>query len=536
MKQNLLSMVRLFMICTLFFATHQSVSAQTIPADLMNNCSQWKITKPDGSEQKPLCQYPNQDYYYVNNTDDAIVFKVEINGSNGSTANSSYIRSELRERIPDGSLDVYWTTAGQHVIYVEQAITHLPTYKNHLVATQIHGNKDDGIDDSMVLRFEGEHLFLSFNGGKLRSDLTIKNDYQLGTKHEVIFEVIDGKHYCYYSEDGNLKASYDAGTASTYLVKDVSNGTDYVMDLSYNQTYFKVGNYTQSNVLKEEEYANKQGQTYDPNALNYGEVEVYNFSVIHDGVVDGGNVGGVDPPAPGTTTPAANEITILDAIGVGTETGKNYVGSPYAFDDVVTSDYYWAADASIGEASITFDLGCNRDLTEIGIHFLKADIRTTNFDVAVSDDHGVTFTNVITNQDSYATGYTVDDEQKFDLTGTNGRFVKIIGHGNSANSGWTSISEVHIYGENGSCSTLGVNDLNDDSASVSLYPNPASHTVHLSDLKPFNTLEIYNVMGKLISKQTLTQTPIDVTQLKSGLYIFKLSGENHAVNKRVIVK
>ncbi|WP_084399630.1 polysaccharide lyase family 7 protein [Pseudotamlana agarivorans] len=536
MKLNLLKIMRLFTICMMFFAFNPVLTAQTIPADLMNNCSQWKITKPDGSEQKPLCQYPEQDYYFLNTAKDAIVFRVEINGSNGSTANSNYIRSELRERLPDGSLDVYWTTAGQHVIYVEQAITHLPTYKNHLVATQIHGNKDDGIDDAMVLRLEGQHLFLSFNGGKLRPDFTIKTNYQIGTKHEVIFEVIDGKHYCYYSEDGNLKASYDAGTASQYLVKDIANGTDYVMDLNYNQTYFKVGNYTQSNVSREEEYANKAGLTYDPNALNYGEVEVYNFSVIHDGVVDGGSEGGVDPPAPGTTPPAEDEITILDAIGVGTETGKNNVGSPYAFDDVVTADFYWAADASVGEASITFDLGCNRDLTEIGIHFLKADARTTKFDVAVSNDEGATYTNVITAQDSYATGYTVDDEQKFDLTGSNGRYVKIIGHGNSANSGWTSIAEVHIYGENGSCSTLSTGDVHANNNALSIYPNPASNVINIANAKDFETVEIYNLVGKLVSKQAIPGNSMDISNLKSGLYIFKFSGKNNTVNKRVIKK
>ena len=83
------------------------------------------------------------------------------------------------------------------MIYVKQAITHLPINKPELVATQIHGNKDEGIDDSMVLRLEDSHLFLSFNGGKLRDNVTITTNYTLGTVHEVIFIVVDGKHYCY---------------------------------------------------------------------------------------------------------------------------------------------------------------------------------------------------------------------------------------------------------------------------------------------------------------------------------------------------
>ena len=240
------------------------------PSDLMRNYAQWKITYPDGVEDKTLLEEQNE-YFYINNEGNGIVFYAPVRSNNGTTKNSHYIRSELRERTSDGKSDIYWTTSGTHVAYSKQAITHLPTVKNHLVATQIHGNKDDGIDDAMVLRLEGEHLFLSFNGGKLRTDVTVKDDYVLGTVHELIFEVIDDKHYVYYSEDGKLNAAYTANNADKYLVKDGSK--DYVMDLNYDQSYFKIGNYTQSNADKE------GGETDEPD--NYGEVVVYDFWVEH---------------------------------------------------------------------------------------------------------------------------------------------------------------------------------------------------------------------------------------------------------------
>ncbi|WP_304439089.1 polysaccharide lyase family 7 protein [Microbulbifer sp. Q7] len=242
-----------------------------VPSDLMDNCNQWKITYPDGVEDKTLCGESNNEYFYVNAEGDGMVFYAPIRSDNGTTPNSSYIRSELREREPDGSVDVYWTTTGQHTVYVNQAITHLPMVKNHLVATQIHGNKSAGIDDALVLRLEGSHLFLSFNGGKLRSDVTIKEDYVLGTRHEVMFEVIDGKHYVYYTEDGNLANAYAAGNADQYLVRDGSN--DYVMDRDYGEAYFKIGNYTQSNADREGEFADHPD--------NYGEVVVYDFWIDH---------------------------------------------------------------------------------------------------------------------------------------------------------------------------------------------------------------------------------------------------------------
>ena len=241
------------------------------PSDLMDNYNQWKITYPDGVEDKTLYQESNE-YFKVNGDKNGIKFYVPIRSDNGSTKNSDYIRSELREREEDGKSDIYWTTNGKHVVYVQQAITHLPIVKSHLVATQIHGNKDDGIDDAMVLRLEDKHLFLSFNGGELRDDVTIKTNYALGTVHEVIFEVINGKHYVYYSENGGLESAYKSGNADSYLVKDGSK--DYVMDKDYDESYFKIGNYTQSN-------ADKEG-SYTDDSSNYGEVVVYDFWVDHE--------------------------------------------------------------------------------------------------------------------------------------------------------------------------------------------------------------------------------------------------------------
>ncbi|WP_305852409.1 polysaccharide lyase family 7 protein [Lutibacter sp. A64] len=278
MKKWLQNKILTTFFCVIAIVFTIPIMAQKVPSDLMDNCKQWKITYPTGEEDKTLCGEANNEFFYVNDAGDAIVFRTPIRSDNGTTPKSDNIRSELREREPDGSVDVYWTTEGSHLIYVKQAITHLPINKRKLVATQIHGNKEDGIDDSMVLRLEGTHLFLSFNGGKLRDNVTISTNYTLGTVHEVIFNVINGKHYCYYSEDGNLLNAYNNGNVDQYLVK--VDGNDYVMDLNYDQSYFKVGNYTQSNAVEE-------GSDTD-NPENYGEVLVYDFFVKHGDVAVSG--------------------------------------------------------------------------------------------------------------------------------------------------------------------------------------------------------------------------------------------------------
>ncbi|CAM2996608.1 polysaccharide lyase family 7 protein [Vibrio rarus] len=241
------------------------------PSDVMSNYKQWKITFPNGKEDKQLYHVTNE-FFHVNDQGNGIVFKAPIRSNNGTTPHTHNIRSELRERTVDGSSDIFWTTKGTHAVYSKQAITHLPIVKNELVATQIHGDKSSGIDDAMVMRLEGQHLFLSFNGGKLHHDVTIENNYKLGTEQEVIFKVVNGKHYVYYSEDGNLQQAYENGNADQYLVKDGAN--DYVMDRSYKDAYFKIGNYTQSNAKAEGDYTD--------NPQDYGEVVVYDFWVSHD--------------------------------------------------------------------------------------------------------------------------------------------------------------------------------------------------------------------------------------------------------------
>lgn len=242
----------------------------------IGQCMQWKITYPDGSEERDLCQTidrDKQEFYHINPTKDGLVFRVPIRSNNGTTPNSKNVRSELRELTQEGDQRMFWTTQGNHVIYVRQAITHLTIKKPHIVATQIHGNKKEGIDDAMVLRLDDDHLYLNFNGGKLRDSITVRTGYELGTVHEVIFQVVDGKHYCYYSEDGHLKEAFINSAAGEYLVRDEGNAV--LMDLHYGDTYFKAGNYTQSNKDKEGD------ATDDPN--NYSEVVIYDLIVDHEG-------------------------------------------------------------------------------------------------------------------------------------------------------------------------------------------------------------------------------------------------------------
>ncbi|APY12281.1 hypothetical protein BWZ22_14075 [Seonamhaeicola sp. S2-3] len=554
--------------------------AQLVPSDLMDNCNQWKITYPTGVEDKTLCGEPNNEFFYVNTTGDAIVFKAPIRSDNGTTPNSSNIRSELRERVSDGSADIYWTTEGTHMVYVKQAITHLPINKPHLVATQIHGNKDDGIDDAMVLRLENSHLFLSFNGGDLRSDVTIKTNYTLGTVHEVIFLIKNGKHYCYYSEDGNLLNAYNNNNANSYLVTDGAN--DYVLDLNYDDSYFKIGNYTQSNPVEEGD------DTGDPN--NYGEVLVYDFFVNHDDI----SVSGVSLSPKNIDLLVGNTQQLSASINPATATnlGVSYhsnnssvasvnsnglvtgIAEGSAIITVTTDDGSYTDTSVVNVIAVATspNLALNKPITGTGVHddvhevanlvdgstntrwsvsgFPQTAIidlgaiytvgrtelvcyndRDYQFTVSISNTEDGTYTQIVDRSDNTTPGSSTNPIIDT-FAGIDGRFVKITILGAETYTGtWSSLMEFRVF----ETESLSINEINNTSE-IKLWPNPATNQVNIRFNNNFHTLKVYNYVGKLVVNQSINSNLVDTSNLNPGLYIFQLSGNNSTITKTIIIK
>ncbi|CDF79083.1 alginate lyase (PL7) [Formosa agariphila KMM 3901] len=580
---NYKTLLQFFTAFIILFNLNNPLWAQKIPSDLMDNCLQWKITYPTGQEEKQLCDEPNNEYFFVNETEDAIVFRTPIRLDNGTTPNSDNIRSELREREADGSVDIYWTTEGSHMLYVEQAITHLPINKPELVASQIHGNKEAGIDDSMVMRLEESHLFLSFNGGKLRKNITIKEDYVLGTKHEVIFLVVNGKHYCYYAEDGKLLEAYNNNDASQYLIRDIENDNDYVMDLNYEDSYFKVGNYTQSN-SKEEGYDVN-------NPENYGEVLVYDFTVVHDEVLVSGvtltpshvnlSIGGpfqltktitpanatnksVTYTSSNTAVVEVNENGVLTGIAEGSATVTattveggftdtitvdvvgNPVGDNLALNKPVTGTGTHDADNVVenlvdGSTSTRWSVSGfpQTAIIDLGQQYSlhRSEVvcytdRAYQYSIAVSDTENGTYTEIVDRTENVTPGDAANPIVDL-FSAVDGRFIKLTVTGAAVYDGpWVSLSEFRIYGE----SSLSIDDNTSDVTNITLSPNPTSDIVNISGAEMYNTLQVYDQLGKLVMQRTITDGAINISHLSSGLYIFRLSGASQSINKRVIKK
>ena len=85
-------------------------------------------------------------------------------------------------------------------------------------------------------------------------------------------------------------------------------------------------------------------------------------------------------------------------------------------------------------------------------------------------------------------------------------------------------------------SSLSIADENQ--VSLNLYPNPTSDFVSISGLtNDVVELEIYDTLGKKVLDKTIesNQNKIDVSQLKPGLYLFKLSESDNLTLKRIMI-
>ena len=92
------------------------------------------------------------------------------------------------------------------------------------------------------------------------------------------------------------------------------------------------------------------------------------------------------------------------------------------------------------------------------------------------------------------------------------------------------VDYVRVYQE----ASLSVNDLNLDS-SLSVYPNPASGTIHITAKVALSRLALYDVYGKLILKKENNTKSLDVSRLNSGIYFLEVYSNTEKVVRKVIV-
>ncbi|MBI4098369.1 MAG: polysaccharide lyase family 7 protein [Candidatus Levybacteria bacterium] len=240
----------LIVISVASFLQSKSSAATVYPSQIIN-LTNWKLTLPIGKNEKPieikqpdLAKFEIDPWFVATLNGNGVRFRSPVNGM--TTKGSNYPRSELREMTGSGVSNASWnSTSGVHSMFLDEAITALPSKKKHIVAGQIHDAKSDVI----VIRLQDRSLFINVDGENVK---TLDSNYILGKRFSVKFVVKNGQTAVFYN-----------GSSSPV----------YTLNKEYSGAYFKAGAYTQSNCSKEE--------SLKCTDTNYGEVIIFKLTVTH---------------------------------------------------------------------------------------------------------------------------------------------------------------------------------------------------------------------------------------------------------------
>ena len=165
--------------------------------------------------------------------------------------------------------------------------------------------------------------------------------------------------------------------------------------------------------------------------------ESFGQEVLWDAVKRTVHIGNIAFPA---SHGMLNELDISKAIQSGDDGAGAIIDN--VFDNDYTTKWGVAYDEQNPEGAYgIFDLGMVKSIKSIHIAFTSGNIRAYNVDFYVSQN-GVDYTPVLLNHKS--SGTTTDLEEI--LLNTKGRYLKIVGKGNSVNK-WMNIQEVAIVSE-----------------------------------------------------------------------------------------
>ncbi len=78
-----------------------------------------------------------------------------------------------------------------------------------------------------------------------------------------------------------------------------------------------------------------------------------------------------------------------------------------------------------------------------------------------------------------------------------------------------------------------VNDVDNASSALSVYPNPTSDYVYVSYAEEGDDVEVYSWNGMLLGVQKYSdRTGVSLKSFPTGLYIVRLNGQSYKINKK----
>jgi len=228
--------------------------------------------------------------------------------------------------------------------------------------------------------------------------------------------------------------------------------------------------------------------------------------------------------------PVEETLTIINAVGNGTEQGNAAISDANLYDDDDTTR--WAAFGDDGSKYLTLELDCAHEIDKVKILFYNSLVRSSSFQISTSYD-GINYTDATDVLESFK----ANRAQSFDLPNKPlAKFIRITAYGNSVN-GWNSYYEIDVFGnaECGTSNTLSNNKIINQEP-IAIAPNPTTSSVEITNQENAN-LFIYDITGKLLDNTFISSNKFlfDLSTYPNGMYLFKLVS-NKQIKTKIIVK
>ena len=91
------------------------------------------------------------------------------------------------------------------------------------------------------------------------------------------------------------------------------------------------------------------------------------------------------------------------------------------------------------------------------------------------------------------------------------------------------VDYVRVYQSN----PLSVGDIH--KSDIKVFPNPANSIININSKVLVDRVEVYDILGKLMFSESKNTKNLDVSSLKSGLYILNIYSESYKIVKKIVV-
>ena len=179
-------------------------------------------------------------------------------------------------------------------------------------------------------------------------------------------------------------------------------------------------------------------------------------------------------------------------------------------------------------------LGETKTVSGVKIAFFSGNTRTSTFDVKVGNDTS----NLVTVATGLVSSGTSTALETFNFTPASGKYVRIVGHGNSSNL-WNSYTEVQVI----TSGALMAKSAAPAETQLDVYPNPAGPqtTVSFTLKQPARVmLNLYDVSGRFIRNIMGGKLPagkhtyaVPLSDVSSGNYLLILNNEGKLSTGRI---